>query len=166
MSEQLIKDILGETVAEVLEQTAFVFPEPADMTDGVALEDYEMITVKIVFSGDTAGFIMMLLPTEFCGELAANLLGEDVDEADAVEAGYDSAKEMLNIIAGQMLTRVYGDKAVFNLSAPTVEKNEHQEVIRTLTGDNYSFCMVDDYPVITIFTLGEKVSHEHQSIGS
>jgi len=166
MSENEYKDITLRTVMEVLEQTAFVFPEPADMIDGVSFDDLKFIMVTLGFTGDKQGRVKMILATDFCAELAANLLGEELDETLPEENNYDSAKEMLNIISGQLLTRIFGDEALFSLSAPDVEPIASEKLFSLIDSADYALCMVDEYPVITMFALEEARSNEHQSIGS
>ncbi|GEM_PF-642600 len=165
MSNQDFKEITLSTVMEVLEQTAFVFPEPGDMLEGVSLDNMEFIMVSLNYTGDKLGQVMMIMATEFCAEIAANLLGEEVDETSPDDNNFDSAKEMLNIISGQLLTRVYGDTALFSLSAPEVQQLQNEKLFEIIDSKDYALCMVDEYPVITIFTPEEKLSNEHQSVG-
>lgn len=166
MSNNEYKDITLKTVMEVLEQTAFVFPEPSDMLDGVSFDDLKFIKVSLGFSGDKQGRVKMILATEFCAELAANLLGEDLEETVPEENDYDSAREMLNIISGQLLTSIFGDEALFSLSAPEVEPIASEKLFQLIDSEDYALCMVDEYPVIAMFTLEEAPANEHQSIGS
>jgi len=166
MSKNEYKDITLRTVMEVLEQTAFVFPEPSDMLDGVSFDDHKFIMVSLGFSGDRKGRVNMIMATEFCAELAANLLGEELEETVPEENDFDSAREMLNIISGQLLTRIFGEEALFSLSAPEVEEIVNDRLFQMIDSEDYALCMVDEYPVIAMFTLEEAPSHEHQSTNS
>lgn len=165
MSKQKIMEVINGTVSGVLEQTAFMFPEPADMASGIPFEDFEYVLVKLNFSGDKSGEIKMIIPVDFCAELSANLLGEDIGDVDPEENNFDSAKELLNIVSGQLLVDLYGDKALFSLTDLSVEKLEKEAFFSIIEGCEYHCCMVDDYPVITIFTLQEKTD-ECKSINS
>ena len=165
MSNQKIMEIINGAVSGVLEQTAFMFPEPADMASGVPFEDFEYVLVKLNFTGEEVGEIKMIIPVDFCAELSANLLGEDIGDVDPEENNFDSAKELLNIVSGQLLVDLYGDKALFSLTDLDVQKLEKEAFFSIIEGCEYHCCMVDDYPVITIFTLREKTD-ERKSISS
>lgn len=165
-SNQEMKEVTLQTVMEVLEQTAFVFPDAVDMLDGVSFDDLSFIMVKLNFTGDYKGEVRMILAIDFCTELAANLLGEDIEDSTPDENNYDSAKEMLNIISGQLLTRMFGDEALFSLTAPEVEELPNEKLFELIDKSDYALCMVDEFPVITMFTLEEEKKNEHQSIGS
>ncbi len=157
MSNKKIMEIINETVQGVLEQTAFMFPEPADMASGVPFEDFEYVLVNLKFTGDKAGNIKMIIPVDFCAELSANLLGEDIGDVDPEENNFDSAKELLNIVSGRLLVDLYGDEALFSLTGLEVKKLDNDSFFSIIEGGEYHCCMVDDYPVITIFTLQEQI---------
>ncbi len=165
MNNKKIMEAINETVSNVLEQTAFMFPESVDMASGISFEDFEYVLVKLNFSGDNAGEIKMVIPVDFCAELSANLLGEDIGDVDPEENNFDSAKELLNIVSGQLLVSLFGDKALFSLINLDVTKIEKEAFFSMIEGCEYHCCMVDDYPVITIFSLQE-TADECKSISS
>lgn len=153
MSNQNVIEAINKTVSGVLEQTAFMFPEPVDLTSGIPFEDYEYVMVKLNFSGDQIGNIKMIIPVDFCAELSANLLGEDIGDVDPEENNFDSARELLNIVAGQLLIDLYGEKALFSLTDLMVEKLDKVAITSMIENCEYHCCMVDDYPVISMFTV-------------
>ncbi len=165
MSNRKIMEVINETVSGVLEQTAFMFPEPVDMASGVSFEDFEYVLVKLNFSGEKAGEIKMIIPVDFCAELSANLLGEDIGDVDPEENNFDSAKELLNIVSGQLLVNLFGNEALFSLTDLEVKKLEKDAFFSIIEGCEYHCCMVDDYPVITIYN-SQEVSNECKSINS
>lgn len=165
MGNKKIMDIINETVSGVLEQTAFMFPEPVDMASGVSFEDFEYVLVKLNYSGYKDGTVQMIIPVDFCAELSANLLGEEIGDVDPEENNFDSAKELLNIVSGQLLVDLYGNEALFSLIDLEVKKLEKDEFFSIIEDCEYHCCMVDDYPVITIFT-SQEVADECKSINS
>ena len=165
MNNKIIMEAINETVSNVLEQTAFMFPEPVDMASGISYEDFEYVLVKLNFSGDKAGEIKMVLPVDFCAELSANLLGEDIGDVDPEENNFDSARELLNIVSGQLLVSFFGDEAPFSLTNFEVTKIEKEAFFSMIEGCEYHCCMVDDYSVITIFTMQE-IADECKSISN
>lgn len=165
MSSQNNKDLINSTVCNVLEHTAFLFPEVADLSEGIEFEDFDFVRVRLNISGDEDGEVMMMAPAEFCLELSANMLGEDIKKDESVEKHMDALKEALNIITGQLLTEIYGEKAVFDLSAPEAEVIEKEAFFELISKHDYSLVMSDEFPVITIFSV-KKEANEHQSVGS
>lgn len=164
MKKQILDEALNEVTSNVLEQIAFVFTEPTDMSDGLNFGDFEMATVTLQYSGDEHGTVSLVLPVEFCRELSESMLGTDATDAD-LEMYLDSAKELLNIIAGQLMTQLFGETAVLNLSPPELRTITNEELQKEISKQSYVCNMADDYPVIT--TLSHtKESHEHQGINS
>ena len=159
------KEALDEIVCQVMEQTAFVFPEPADLSEGVSLDELEMLIASLSFSGEKDGEVSLAASVDFCIELSANLLGREMDETSSREEYSDAAKEMLNIITGQLLTRIFGEEAVFNLTAPRIRNVSGDELFSMIERNVYSFNMADEHPVLVTLTLSEK-AHEHQSSDS
>jgi chemotaxis protein CheY-P-specific phosphatase CheC len=165
MSDNERKEYLKEIVSSVLEQTAFLFPETVDLNDGVSFDGHDMLWASIDYSGDREGEVTLIIPLDLCRELATNLLGEDPEDNDEKEKAIDAAKEILNIITGQLLTRLYGEKALFNLSAPQIKDFVQEEFFSTLEQKDYVCNLVDDYPVIATLTTRTE-EYEYKSIGS
>nr|MBN2278470.1 chemotaxis protein CheX [candidate division Zixibacteria bacterium] len=164
MSRPKPNETLTEVVCRVLEQTAFLFPDAAEDTGDNVFEEYQPVMATIRFHGKHTGEMSMIVPFELCTELSANMLGEEVDEIDSKEKVLDAFKEILNIITGQMLTEIYGDQAIFNLSPPEIKEISAEEISVSVGNHEYSICRSDDYPIITILTQ-TKAADEYQSIG-
>jgi CheY-specific phosphatase CheX len=158
------KESINEVVSKVFEQTAFLFPEPVDFTSGVSFDDFELILVSIHFAGDMEGNVSLVLPLEMCRELSANILGEEMDENEDKDKNIDAVKEILNIITGQLLTKIFGHKALFNLSAPQVQELNQEEFFSSLANKDFACHIIEQYPVITVFSV-EAEHYEHKSIG-
>lgn len=163
MKNQTPKEALGTVICRILEQTAFMFPEPVDMEDGISLDEYEYNIAKLAFDGDNSGEIILIVPVEFRAELAANMLGEDIEESDSKGKHADALREILNIIAGQFLTTLYGEKAIFNLKPPVVSELPQEEFFSLIEENDYTCVISDEYPVISYLTLTEE-SHERSGI--
>jgi CheY-specific phosphatase CheX len=156
--------ILNDVVCQVLEQTAFVFPDKAAKPDDVSFEEWDFVKAQLSFRGDRNGEVIMVVPIVFSGELAENMLGEDVDATDNDENRYDALNEIINIIAGQLLTRYFGDKRIFNLMPPKARELSREELNELIEKSDYSFCVSDGYPIISLFPLEER-THEHSRTG-
>ncbi|MCP4567115.1 MAG: chemotaxis protein CheX [FCB group bacterium] len=163
MQIQIDGTSLNETVVSVLEQMAFIFCEPADLQEGIDLDEFEFIKVSLTFDGHKSGQVTIIAPNEFCRELVANMLGEDIDNEDDCGKQADAVKEILNIITGQYLTQVYGDKVVFNLSAPEAAEIQSEELYAFIGENECACCQSDEYPVLTFASLTGEISHEYTS---
>jgi chemotaxis protein CheY-P-specific phosphatase CheC len=163
MSEQNERDVLSEVTARVFQQTAFLFPEPADLSSGIPAGEGAVYSVSLSFSGDREGEVSLVVTEALCRELAANVLGEDPAEDDSLEKALDAAKETLNIIAGQFLIQIFGNKALFNLTAPQVtELTPEQAAAIDLTDRVCS--LVEGHPVIAAATK-KSGTYEHTRTG-
>ena len=165
MTDHNCMESLNEVVSKVFEQTAFLFPEPANLADGISFDDLELFLVTITFSGEAEGDVSLILPIEMCRELSSNILGEDAGETEDREKYIDAVKEILNIITGQLLTKLFGHKALFNLSAPQIMELNREEFFSTIEQKDYSCHLIEQYPVITTLTL-RTGSYEHTGAGS
>lgn len=162
MEHRTLKETLDTVTCHVLEHAAFMFPEPADMSDGLPLGEFEMVAVTISFRGKKRGTLEMIAPVDFCEELASNMLGEDISETRSENKHHDAAKEIVNMIAGQLLLELYGKDALFNLAAPQIRQISKEELFAVIDQKEYACSLVDDYPVIVIFTEAQ-TTYEHQS---
>lgn len=160
MIDQNRRESLNEIVVKVFEQTAFLFLERADLAGGISFDDMELIHVHISFSGDAEGEVSIILPLEMCRELSSNILGEDISEADERDKSIDAVKEILNIITGQLLTKLFGFKALFNLSAPQVMELNREEFFSAIEAKDYTCHLAEEYPVITTL-LVKAGAYEH-----
>ena len=103
-------------LANVFEQMAFMFADPADPMpiDGRALR------VQMRFSGTRNGQLLMAVPETMACELAANLLGTDPGSPEALGQATDALGEMLNVLCGHVVTLLAGPDATTELTAPTI----------------------------------------------
>lgn len=162
MSHQNLKERLNRVTCKALEQAAFVFPEPADLQNGVNFHGFNFVRSKLTFSGVDSGEVMIMAPAELCMELSANMLGEDINPNCPKEKYMDALKETLNIMAGQLLTSLYGEKEVFDLTAPEAKEISKGDFFALIAKNDYALAVSDEYPIITILNL-KKNADEHKS---
>jgi len=96
------------------EELCFLFPS----TDLEAQQRQAPIdaVVHVAFCGPLQGVLVVSLAGGLLSGLAANMLG--VDEPPATAQQYDALGEIANVICGNLLPRIAGPQAVFQLSAP------------------------------------------------
>jgi hypothetical protein len=117
-----IKDIAEQTITDVLQKAVFIFTDPISENEIPALDTWEPDGVSIRFTGKPSGTVYIWVSKGFACCVAANMLGIDKDEPKASEQGIDALKELLNMIVGNLLTAVFGEEPVFELSLPVKAK--------------------------------------------
>jgi len=106
---------LRQVVADVLERFAFSFVEDEEPQ----FQDDEWLVSDLAFKGPVHGKVSLALSRTLASELGVNILGVDPDAAPP-ELASDAARELTNIICGDVLFRLYGPQAVFDLCVPAL----------------------------------------------
>ncbi len=144
-------EVLGEVVYDVFEKLAFMFGEVVDKEE-VPQTATAYVRASMTFSGDMAGTIALTVPVEVCPEIAANVLGLDQDDELVAAQAIDALKEVLNVICGNVLTAIAGEKALFDLSVPTVSDLDPEAWTAVVKEPNTHVYLVDDSPVLVQLT--------------
>jgi hypothetical protein len=128
---------LAAVVTDVLGDLAFMVSdgEPAEMPHGAV-----WLQCEVSYEGPVHGTLCCWCTRDFAIQLAANLLGIEVDEGDAQAAAEDAVREFMNVLCGQLLTAWYGKQAVFAVTIPVVR--ECAEPQRYPGGNDESRCQV------------------------
>jgi CheY-specific phosphatase CheX len=117
MSTSVTVETLSEVAAQVLEDVAFVFTEPAQAASpwsGGAIE------ATLAFSGPEQGALFVRASPGLAALFAANMLGIEIDDPEVTERAKDAVGEMLNVVAGSLVARVFGTSALVHLGVPQV----------------------------------------------
>jgi len=112
-------DVLLEVAGETLEQLAFIFSFPDEM-DPDAIWENDVTGCHVSFNGPSRGGLLLLISTAALPELASNMLGLDEEDAPPDDQQKDALREALNVICGNLLPRIGGIDAVFDIDAPTL----------------------------------------------
>lgn len=112
-------EVLMEVAGETLEQLAFIFSFPDDMDPGAIWEE-EVLGCHVTFNGPFEGDLLLIISAAALPELTANMLGLQEDEAPLEDQQKDALRETLNVICGNLLPRIGGVEAVFDIQAPEV----------------------------------------------
>jgi CheY-specific phosphatase CheX len=147
-------NLIQKSIIEVFESVAFLFP--------MLVEDVEEYfgdmeiglkkTIGISFEGEITGKMFLQTPDALSSVIAANMLGMEEDDPDAEEKGNDALKELLNIICGNVLPKIYGSTLVFKLSTPA----DIEDLDSELQADNIKetikvYFDIEDNPVLFWF---------------
>ena len=107
------EQVLREVAEQTMEALAYLLPMSEDDVELTG----ETSAAAVTFSGPFNGGLIMRVSTGMLDELAANMLGAGGEELTESQR-FDGFKELLNVVCGNLLPRLAGDKAVFNVGAP------------------------------------------------
>ena len=144
------KDIVSDVVCDVLEKMAFMFGEPAQENEARDIDGDAGILVAMKFTGDQEGSLALAAPDGLCLELAAHMLGLEVEDPEAMDKAKDAFKELLNVACGNILTTLAGAEPVFDLSVPEITTINAQDWKALLHEECAIVLIVDDFPVILL----------------
>ncbi len=106
------KQILFDTAKRVFENAAYALLSEEAESVG------EVMGVEIEFSGERYGRMRLLVPYELAITCAANMLGEEEHSAAAREYCEDALGELLNMITGSVLPRIFGSEVDLHIGSP------------------------------------------------
>jgi hypothetical protein len=167
MDLKKFNETLNQVFLEVLEQYAFLMPEPLSLeqeTDASAFAGEPYLEIDMAVSGTLNGEFIMLLPRKTCTEIEENLVGNEPGAACELDTDADGANEILNIIGGAVLSHVIGEHGSFDISIPkskTFDVNnwDHLSQLKYVSG-----FVVDGSPVFLFFD-GPKEAIAIKSVG-
>jgi chemotaxis protein CheY-P-specific phosphatase CheC len=142
----------GEVFCEILEKMAFMFGDPAE-ADDLPPSSGNYHRTFMTFKGAMSGSLAMAVPVEMCAEVAANVLGVELDSELAEEQSCDALKELLNVTCGNILTAIAGDEPLFDLQPPDIEAIENTAWQAMLKNPNTLAFIVDENPVLLNLTF-------------
>lgn len=117
MSTSVTVDTLSEVATQVLEDVAFVFTERA--REPFAWSG-ATIDASLSFSGPERGALFVRASPALGARFAANMLGIELDDPEVAERSNDAVGEMLNVVAGVLVARVFGTDTLVHLGVPHV----------------------------------------------
>jgi CheY-specific phosphatase CheX len=146
-----LKQRTVEVITRILEEAAFVFTDTLSADDVPDPEIWDASGVVLKFCGQASGEMRMWASTGFSSCVAANMLGVGEDDPAAAEKGFDALKESLNIIVGNYLTEIYGEKPVFDLGLP--EQVEREKLAGDFANPDAVLLAADDHPVLFVVEI-------------
>lgn len=144
------REIAGKVCSDVFEQLAFMFCEEIDIED-ITPETESFLQAQMSYRGGQTGAVEIIAPTRLAENLAYNILG--VDEGDELEPGAasDALQEILNTICGRMMTAIYGEQVVIDLTIPETHTITVQQWQELCGAKEYVALEIEDEPVLIHF---------------
>ncbi len=125
---------LIEALSEALETTAFLTLLPAE--EPAAAPD-DAVRIAMEFNGPKSGCLEIMASRKFGATLAANIMGAEEDDEEALEKAEDALKEILNITCGSLLPNLATDPAdVFDITIPQLTEIDGVEQWEELAGED------------------------------
>jgi len=141
--QQILKDVCYS----VFEQLAFMFGEEFD-EDELDIEDERFLKAVMGFKGARQGRVIIVVPKQISNLLARNILGIDDDQDIDEDSPVDALKELLNTITGRVVTALFGDEVVVDLTIPETEELDRDRWELLVADDNYLKLSIDETPVL------------------
>ncbi|OFZ54185.1 MAG: hypothetical protein A2428_01845 [Bdellovibrionales bacterium RIFOXYC1_FULL_54_43] len=116
-----VQEVLSDTFSSILREFAYILTERVpDQELGSA--PGEMVDVRMTFRGPLQGEFRLLVSPDACREVAANFLGFD-EEDDFVNAHLeDGAKELINIVGGNVLGNFDNGSEPYVIGIPSARR--------------------------------------------
>jgi CheY-specific phosphatase CheX len=148
------RELLLQTVADVLERFSFMFSDPEEL--GADQWKGEYLHSTITFDGPSQGALTITAPEPLCRDIAGNTLGEmDTDDISA-ETCEDALKEMLNIICGEFVAELYGTKVLVNLTVPSMTRIDKGKWLELSAGEDNMKLMVEGNQLLVSLLIADE----------
>ncbi len=141
------RKILRDVCFSVFEQLAFMFGDELE-EDEIDIGADTFFRATMGFKGPMQGSISIIVPQTISTTLAANILGLDDDQDVYPETAIDALKELLNTITGRLMTEIFGEDAVIDLTIPVTEQLNHADWESLVESDEYLVIDIDENPVL------------------
>lgn len=133
----VVSRILGDFAFMVVSEELDSMPTAPEWLEGT-----------MSYRGPMQGSLNCWCTRPFALELAANLLGVDPSDGNAVVETQDALREFMNVLCGNLMTERYGAEAVFDLSIPDVQETLSSPVLSGVAQHDRCLVVVDDAPLI------------------
>lgn len=150
---QVYDSVVEKTLGSVLESFAFMFTEMIPAENISATED-DHLRAEISFAGSVSGTLVLAVPKGICPEIAANVLGVEADDEQAIEGAEDALRELLNVTCGHVMTEVAGTQEVLDMSLPVSQPIDLDGWNSMRDNPETIAFLVDERPVLLQFDCG------------
>ncbi len=153
--------VIGEVFESVLQNLAFMFVESVERETLQSLDSAEdapekFVKASMAFSGPKHGWVNLMVPEELGKELAANIIGKELDKNISQKHLQDALKEVLNVTCGNLLSAVVGSKQVFDAASPALTEHDRKGWAAFLAEPASITFMVEDWPAILQFLVAKE----------
>jgi hypothetical protein len=83
--------------------------------------------------------------------MAANILGLDEDQTIEKNTALDALKELLNTITGRLMTSLFGEEIVIDLTIPEAQELDRASWNELVENNEFIAITIEDNPVLITF---------------
>jgi len=130
MNHEVLQGTLVDAGQKVLEDAAFMFTELAEDTPEESTWDGGVVQAWLPFTGPVSGRFMLVSSLALTATLAADLLGLEPGDVEALEKAEDALGEMLNMMAGLTLEKLLSPLGCWELGVPEVKRMPAGQYVR------------------------------------
>jgi CheY-specific phosphatase CheX len=144
------RKVLCEVCFGVFEQLAFMFGEELG-EDEIETDADTFIQATMAFSGPQQGTVSIVVPETITSLMAANILGLEEDQPIEKNTAVDALKELLNTLTGRLITSLFGEDVVIDLTIPETKELDRAEWDALIGNSEYIAITIEDKPVLITF---------------
>jgi CheY-specific phosphatase CheX len=142
------RKILKEVCFGVFEQLAFMFGDELE-DDEIEAEGNRFLRASMGFKGQKKqGTVEIVVPMTISKLLATNILGLEEDQIIDEDSAIDALKELLNTITGRLMTTLFGEDVVVDLTIPATEELDHTAWEDLVENNQYLAITIEETPVL------------------
>jgi len=141
------RKILKEVCFGVFEQLAFMFGDELE-DDEIEAEGNRFLQASMGFKGPKQGAVAIVVPMTISKLLATNILGLEEDQIIDEDSAIDALKELLNTITGRLMTTLFGEDVVVDLTIPATKELDHASWEDLVEDSQYLAITIEETPVL------------------
>jgi len=141
------RKILKEVCFGVFEQLAFMFGDELE-DDEIETSANRFLRASMGFKGPQQGTVAIVVPMTISTLLTTNILGLEEDQRIDEDSAIDALKELLNTITGRLMTTLFGEDAVVDLTIPVTEELDRAAWQDLVEDSQYLAITIEETPVL------------------
>ena len=141
------RKILKEVCFSVFEQLAFMFGDELE-DDEIEASASRFLRASMGFKGPQQGTVSIVVPMTISTLLTTNILGLEEDQIIDEDSAIDALKELLNTITGRLMTTLFGEDVVVDLTIPVTEELDHAAWVDLVEDSQYLAITIEETPVL------------------
>jgi CheY-specific phosphatase CheX len=141
------RKILKEVCFGVFEQLAFMFGDELE-DDEIETSANKFLQASMGFKGPQQGTVSIVVPMTISTLLTTNILGLEEDQKIDDDSAIDALKELLNTITGRLMTAMFGEDVVMDLTIPVTQEIDRAAWENLVVDSQYLAITIEETPVL------------------
>jgi hypothetical protein len=120
-------NLIGRVVSQILEEAAFMVTEESG-PELPPWTDHSLLQARLRYTCETSGTLHLVVRPALATEIAANMMGIDLNDTQASAYAEDALGETLNMVGGTLLEAWFGDHPDLQPEIPQVVVTTAEQV--------------------------------------